>query len=123
VLVAISASYQIAALESSAVVACLEQDGYGHPRTYQHRCLTAPLRISIACSQHWIFLKVFASDKLCCHSIVYDQNAPQRLSADGLGYEEQLFCQTRHTAQEIANVFGAGSTSAITSPAMLVGFR
>jgi hypothetical protein len=37
VVVSISASYQIALLESSAAVARLEQDGDGHPRTYQHQ--------------------------------------------------------------------------------------
>jgi hypothetical protein len=43
VLVSISASYQIAVLESAAAVACLEQDGDGHPRTYQHQSLTAAM--------------------------------------------------------------------------------
>jgi hypothetical protein len=36
-MVSISASYQIALLDSSAAVACLAQDGDGHPRTYQHQ--------------------------------------------------------------------------------------
>jgi len=36
-LVSILASYQIAVPQSAAAVACLEQDGDGHPQTYQHQ--------------------------------------------------------------------------------------
>src|ERR1700722_3817609 len=43
VVVSISASYQIALLESYAAVARLDEAGVGHPRTYQHQYLTAAM--------------------------------------------------------------------------------